>query len=185
MAKKKKTISKSKIKKANTKKKKKKKVTVKKKKVKPKKVKKTKLKAKSIDKPIKKASLKNKSKKKDIGISAKNCCLDPGCEQDSLISNYCRKHYIKNWKKIKRKELILKEGKLNKYIEELVTKYPDKYIEVIKQDLINEKAFNKVISDLELDDNIDDFDTEDELLDSLISPMLRNRGTSDDENDSY
>ena len=55
-------------------------------------------------------------------------------------------------KKIKRKELILKEKKLNSYIEELVAKYPDKYIDAIRQDLANDKDFAKVIYDLDLDE---------------------------------
>ena len=72
----------------------------------------------------------------------------------------CRLHYIKNWKKIKRKETILKEKRLNQYIEELVIKYPDKYIEAIRQDLANDKDFAKVIYDLDLDEGVDDFDAE-------------------------
>ena len=65
-------------------------------------------------------------------------CRENGCENQSTTKGYCRLDYIKNWKKIKRKEMILKEGKLNQYIEELVSKYPDKYIDVIRQDLSTE-----------------------------------------------
>ena len=93
----------------------------------------------------------------------------------------CRLHFIKNWKKIKRKELILKEGKLNQYIEELVVKYPDKYIEAIRQDLASDKDFAKVIYDLDLDEGVDEFDAEGESLDALIDTIKRD---FDDEGDT-
>jgi hypothetical protein len=88
-------------------------------------------------------------------------CRETGCENQSSTKGYCRLDYIKNWKKIKRKEMILKEGKLNQYIEELVNKYPEKYIDVIRQDLVTEVNFNKVIHDLELDESIDEKEAED------------------------
>ncbi len=89
-------------------------------------------------------------------------CREVACEGLGTSAGYCRMHYIKNWKKIKRKEIILKERKLNHYIEELVAKYPDKYIEVIRQDLAHEKDFAKVVRDLDLDENAEEFETEGE-----------------------
>ncbi|MBC7387374.1 MAG: hypothetical protein H7301_14575 [Cryobacterium sp.] len=100
-------------------------------------------------------------------------CREIACESSSTTAGYCRLHYIKNWKKIKRKELILKEKKLNQYIEELVSKYPDKYIEAIKLDLTDEKAFSKVIYDLELDENVDEAPNEDEADESIIDNIKR------------
>ena len=87
-------------------------------------------------------------------------CREVACEGLGTSAGYCRLHYIKNWKKIKRKEVILKEGKLNQYIEELVAKYPEKYIEAIRLDLANDKEFAKVIVDLDLDENDEDFEGE-------------------------
>ena len=100
-------------------------------------------------------------------------CREPGCEALATSQTYCRLHYIKNWKKIKRKEVILKEGKLNQYIEELVSKYPEKYIEAIRQDLANDKDFAKVIHDLDLDESNDDFDGEGESLDAIVGDIQR------------
>jgi hypothetical protein len=108
-------------------------------------------------------------------------CRETGCENQSTTKGYCRLDYIKNWKKIKRKEMILKEGKLNQYIEELVSKYPDKYIDVIRQDLTSEVNFNKVIHDLELDESIDDLDYDGDSIDSLIGSI---RKEDDDFGDS-
>lgn len=106
-------------------------------------------------------------------VDAESVCREVACEGLSTTAGYCRLHYIKNWKKIKRKELILKEGKLNQYIEELVTKYPDKYIEAIRQDLASDKDFAKVIYDLDLDESVDDFDVEGENADALIDTIKR------------
>jgi hypothetical protein len=108
-------------------------------------------------------------------------CREVACEGLGTSAGYCRMHYIKNWKKIKRKEVILKEGKLNKYIEELVAKYPDKYIEAIRQDLANDKDFAKVIHDLDLDESVDDFDGEGESIDAIVGDIKRD---FDDEGDT-
>ena len=107
-------------------------------------------------------------------------CRESGCENVATTKGYCRLDYIKNWKKIKRKEMILKEGKLNQYIEELVSKYPDKYIEVIRQDLSTEVNFSKVIHDLELDESIDDMEYDGDSIDSLIGSIRKEDDGFDD-----
>ena len=76
--------------------------------------------------------------------------------------------------------MILKEGKLNQYIEELVSKYPDKYIDVIRQDLSTEVNFSKVIHDLELDESIDDLDYDGDSIDSLIGSIKKDSEGFDD-----
>jgi uncharacterized protein YihD (DUF1040 family) len=115
-------------------------------------------------------------------ISADDMCREVACESLMTSGGYCRLHYIKNWKKIKRKEVILKEGKLNQYIEELIAKYPDKYIEAIRQDLADDKAFAKVIYDLDLDESVDDFEAEGENLDAVIDGIKRD---FDDEGETF
>lgn len=120
----------------------------------------------------------NRQAKMDAGV----VCREVACESNATSSGYCRLHYIKNWKRIKKKELLLKEGKLNRYIEELVAKYPDKYIEAIREDLTNDNAFNKVVTDLELDEGMDDFDADGDSMDNLIDSI---RKDLDDESDIY
>jgi hypothetical protein len=111
-------------------------------------------------------------------------CREVACEGLATSGGYCRLHYIKNWKKIQRKSLILKEGKLNQYIEELVTKYPDKYIEAIRQDLASDKDFAKVIYDLDLDESVDEFTEGDgeASAEALIDNIKRE---FDDEGDAF
>lgn len=100
-------------------------------------------------------------------------CREVACEGLATSAGYCRMHYIKNWKKIRRKAVILQEGKLNQYIEELVAKYPDKYIEAILQDLSNDKDFAKVIYDLDLDESEDDFEAEGDDVEAVIDTVKR------------
>jgi hypothetical protein len=116
------------------------------------------------------------------GDDSDSVCREVACEGLATSGGYCRMHYIKNWKKIKRKELILKEGKLNQYIEELVAKYPDKYIEAIRQDLASEKDFAKVIYDLDLDESVDDFEVEGENIDQIVGDIKRD---FDDEGEGF
>lgn len=150
--------------------------------------------AKAAEAPVEKALKKpgklgakemNAKEKSAAAIKAaeaigEKLCREPGCENYSTTKAYCRLHYIMNWKKIKRKEMILREGKLNQYIEELVSKYPDKYIEIIREDLSSETSFNKVIHDLELDESIDDLDYDGDSIDSLIGSIGKSAGDVDD-----
>ena len=116
-------------------------------------------------------------------VLGETVCREVACEGLATSGGYCRLHYIKNWKKIKRKEVILREKKLNQYIEELVAKYPEKYIEAIRQDLASDKDFAKVIYDLDLDEAVDDFDAEaSESVDSLIDTIKRD---FEDEGDAF
>lgn len=109
-----------------------------------------------------------------LDLSGPPVCREVACELMATTGGYCRMHYIKNWKKIKRKEMILKEKKLNSYIEELVSKYPDKYIEAIRQDLASEKDFAKVIADLEIEEGLDDFESvETESAEGIIDNLKR------------
>ncbi len=126
------------------------------------------------------AKVKASGKSGSSEISFEKMCRETACENAATTKGYCRLDYIKNWKKIKRKEMILKEGKLNQYIEELVGKYPDKYIDVIRQDLSTEVNFNKVIHDLELDESIDDLDYDGDSIDALIGGIKKEGEGFDD-----
>lgn len=84
-----------------------------------------------LGKPAQSKSSSTKTSSKVTGLqfaegTFEKMCRENGCENVASTKGFCRLDYIKNWKKIKRKEMILKEGKLNQYIEELVSKYPDK-----------------------------------------------------------
>lgn len=80
-------------------------------------------------------------------------CKVRDCDQVSTVDVYCRFHYLLLWKKIQIRKHILNDGKLEKYLEDLTSRYPDKFLEVIKKDLKTEKDFLSVIQEMELDEN--------------------------------
>ncbi len=97
----------------------------------------------------------------DFFIDPKNDeCIEKGCDNIRTTQSYCRLHYLRNWKVIQKKRDILKEGKLQEYIEELISKYPIKYIEALMSDLSDDKEFYKVLNELNITSEFD-FEEED------------------------
>lgn len=99
-------------------------------------------------------------------------CMLEGCEETKTTGDYCRYHYISKWKRLKKKERVLAEKRLNKYIEELTSRYPDEYLEVIKKDLSTDKNFAELLQDLEIED-VDDVAGHEEEDDDDFSKKFR------------
>lgn len=90
-------------------------------------------------------------------------CRARDCDQLSMVEGYCRYHYLLFWKRIQVRKKILTEGKLERYVEELTARYPDKFLEILKKDLRSEKDFLAAIQELEIDESLnEDGDMEDE-----------------------
>lgn len=89
-------------------------------------------------------------------------CRVRDCDQISVVEGYCRYHYLLLWKKIQIRRKILTDGKLERYVEELTSRYPDKFLEMIKKDLRTEKDFVAAIAELEIDESAVDNEFEDE-----------------------
>lgn len=91
-------------------------------------------------------------------------CKVRDCDQVSTVDVYCRFHYLLLWKKIQIRKHILNDNKLEKYLEDLTSRYPDKFLEVIRKDLKTEKDFLSVIQEMELDENaLAETENEDEV----------------------
>ena len=91
-------------------------------------------------------------------------CKVRDCDQVANVDEYCRYHYLLLWKKIQTRKHILNDGKLEKYVEDLTSRYPDKFLEVIRKDLKTEKDFLSVIQEMELDENaLNEIENEDEV----------------------
>ncbi|MCE3010178.1 MAG: hypothetical protein LW875_06165 [Proteobacteria bacterium] len=80
-------------------------------------------------------------------------CRVRDCDQAATVEGYCRYHYLLLWKKIQVRRKILQDGKLERYVEELTSRYPDKFLEMIKKDLRTEKDFLAAIAELEIDES--------------------------------
>ena len=121
----------------------------------------------------------------DFFIDPKNDeCIEKGCDNIRTTQSYCRLHYLRNWKTVQKKRDILKEGKLQEYIEELISKYPPKYIESLISDLSDDKEFYRVLNELnitsefdfeedEFENAVDDDDSDDDIGIETISSSLR------------
>ena len=91
-------------------------------------------------------------------------CKVRDCDQVANVEEYCRFHYLLLWKKIQIRKHILNDGKLEKYVEDLTSRYPDKFLEIIRKDLKSEKDFMSVIQEMELDENaLNEIENEDEV----------------------
>ncbi len=121
----------------------------------------------------------------DFFIDAKNDeCIEKGCDNIRTTQSYCRLHYIRNQKTLQKKREILKEGKLQEYIEELISKYPPKYIEALLSDLSDDKEFYRVLNELNItsefdfeeedfENAADDDDSDDDIGIETISGAMR------------
>ena len=66
------------------------------------------------------------------------------------------------WKKIQVRKKILVDGKLERYVEELTARYPDKFLEMIRRDLRTEKDFLGAIQELEIDESLGENELEED-----------------------
>lgn len=89
-------------------------------------------------------------------------CRAKDCDQISAVDIYCRYHYLLFWKKIQIRKKILADGKLERYVEELTARYPDKFLEMIRRDLRTQKDFLSAIQELEIDESGLDNDFEED-----------------------
>lgn len=80
-------------------------------------------------------------------------CRVKDCDQTAVVDMYCRYHYLLLWKRIQIRKKILIDGKLERYVEELTSRYPDKFLEMIRRDLKTEKDFQGAIQELEIDES--------------------------------
>ena len=94
-------------------------------------------------------------------------CRVRDCDQASVVEGYCRFHYLLLWKKIQIRKKIIEDGKLAKYVEDLTSRYPDKFLEMIRKDLRSEKDFLAAIAELEIDESGLDNDFEDEIQNDI------------------
>ncbi|MBX2995955.1 MAG: hypothetical protein KF681_14105 [Bdellovibrionaceae bacterium] len=110
-------------------------------------------------------------------------CKVRDCDQIAAVDSYCRYHYLLLWKKIQVRRKILVDGKLERYVEELTSRYPDKFLEMIKRDLRTEKDFLSAIAELEIDEsaNENEFDDDSQVLDEVRGFGAESSSMSDDE----
>lgn len=108
-------------------------------------------------------------------------CRSRDCDQIAAVDGYCRYHYLLFWKNIQVRKKILQDGKLGRYIEELTSRYPDKFLEMIRRDLRSQKDFMAAIQELEIDESNLDGDFEEDTQSFIDEVRGVNEGSSIEE----
>ncbi|MDZ4678301.1 MAG: hypothetical protein SGI74_12420 [Oligoflexia bacterium] len=114
----------------------------------------------------------------------KQYCRVHDCDSEGSTDGYCRFHYLALWKRNKIKAKILQGDKLDKYIEELTAKYPDKYLEILRKDLASEKDFTLIINEMDVEDSNEDAESEEEAS-RFIEEVRGGVPTGDDDDGGY
>lgn len=112
-------------------------------------------------------------------------CRARDCDQIAAVDVYCRYHYLMFWKKIQVRKKILLDGKLERYVEELTSRYPDKFLEMIRRDLRTEKDFLAAIQELELDESSGEgeFEEDNSAFIEEVRGMGESAGSNVDDDD--
>ncbi len=80
-------------------------------------------------------------------------CKEEDCKNQQTTIGYCRLHYLKNWRKIREKQKKKAAENLNKYVEHIMRKHPDNYVEAIKHDLSNSSRFQRRADEFSAEDD--------------------------------
>lgn len=71
-------------------------------------------------------------------------CKEKDCHNMQTSSGYCRLHYLRNWKKIKTEQKKKSAKNLNRYVDAILKRNPDRYMEEIKKDIRSKDFEEKV-----------------------------------------
>lgn len=83
-------------------------------------------------------------------------CKEKNCKNEQTTMGYCRLHYLRNWKKIREQHKKKAAESLNKYIDHIMKRNPDNYIEAIKGDLRHAGRFQEKADGYFVDDSYSD-----------------------------
>ena len=101
-------------------------------------------------------------------------CVEPDCKNAQSTKDYCRLHYLKNWKKIKDGEQKKAVDRLNRYVDGICKKNPDRYAQVVRREL-NEGKGDLMDESLSGDSQEAGFDAlgfhDDQGVDKLLSRL--------------
>lgn len=73
-------------------------------------------------------------------------CKEEDCKNAATSGGYCRLHFLKNWKRLKEEEHERAAKKLNRYVESIMRRHPERYVEIIKKEL-RSRRFDKHIDE--------------------------------------
>lgn len=83
-------------------------------------------------------------------------CKEKNCKDPQTTAGFCRMHYLRNWKQIKEKQKKKAVENLNKYIDHIMSKNPDGYVDAIREDLRNHGQLSRKADSYFADDEYHD-----------------------------
>lgn len=99
-------------------------------------------------------------------------CKEKDCHNAQTTGGFCRLHYLKNWKKIRAEKKKKATKSLNRYVEAILKRNPDHYMDEIKKD-IRSKDFEERVGEefgpTEEDFSLFDSNTTDAEIDEIIT----------------
>lgn len=119
-------------------------------------------------KQVKKKILKVIKPRKTPKSAASKNCAQAKCKGSAENSGYCRLHYLANWKRIKLSNQIKAEARLNQFVDKLAKKYPDSYMEKIKEGVENEERFFEIAKELDIESKETIKETDSEFLERFL-----------------
>ena len=81
-------------------------------------------------------------------------CREAGCSNQQTTKNYCRLHYLKNWRQIKAKDKEKAAKDLNNYVNAILKRNPDKGLQELKENLKDEDKFEQSVSEMVYEDEL-------------------------------
>jgi hypothetical protein len=99
-------------------------------------------------------------------------CKKSLCKELAFANGYCRYHYIASWKAEHIDKKVRKIKHLEKLINEIKKRFPAQYLDLIKADLLSDKVFRQVLKDMDLEEDVSDFEISDDtqrIIDSYSS----------------
>jgi len=108
-------------------------------------------------------------------------CQEKGCRNVQTTKGYCRLHYLKNWRTAKEQRRRRAGEKLNRYVEGIMKRHGDRYVDAARKEMRREIDFDETPSAGfnrdEMDDILEDLGFQDDsTLDRLLSQLKIDKG---------
>lgn len=101
-------------------------------------------------------------------------CKEKGCHNAQTTEGLCRLHYLRNWKKLQAEKKKKAAKNLNRYVESILKRYPDRYVEQIKKEIRSRDFGDRVESEFGVEEaewNVIETNTSDAELDEILDDL--------------
>ena len=98
-------------------------------------------------------------------------CKDEHCKNAATTGGFCRLHFLKNSKRLKEEDHRRAAKRLNRYIESVVKRHPDRYLEMIKKDLCS-ADFERMIDTQFADEDNNGFILDEAAYDEEVRELI-------------